>query len=104
MIGQIRTTMVQLYQDVILCRVHASPVHHCVLPCRNSRPVVRIALRILFIFLTLYNIMDERNLSEELLSSEGAAESDVAELLATSVKGIAGQVMIIISNLCSTLY
>lgn len=54
---------------------------------------MRIALHIVFVCLTLY-MMDERNLTEELLSSGAASEA--AELLATPVKGIAGQVMITI--------
>ena len=59
------------------------------------RRLSHIALRIFIIYLVSF-IMDQRDLSEELLVCDSAVEHDIAEILATPVKAIAGQVMIVL--------
>ena len=65
------------------------------------RRLSHIALHLLFIYLVSF-IMDKRDHSEELLHDGSTADSDAAEVLATPVKGIAGQVMIALNYM--TLY
>ena len=54
-----------------------------------AKKLTVIALHILVIHLTSY-LVEEKDMSEGVLST---ADLDVAEVLATPVKGVAGQVM-----------